>query len=236
MWQYQKTDELYHYGILGMKWGRRKGASQLGYNSTSIRSAIAKKQNARIDSNFKNWNENDKKRDNAIELGKKATAAKRAYDSNRSDTTLKAEYKKANKDYKKSLSENTTYRKGVVRKEVGQDASRKYLSEAKKIKKQLDLDPNNKNLKRQYSDLMSKHDVERASARRAVDVSTKRMNKIRSMKTMATKAVKGVAISAAVGVGLAAANKYLLKGRIKLDSQQVIDFAKKAKDYLGYIY
>lgn len=24
MWQYQNTDELYHYGVIGMRWGHRK--------------------------------------------------------------------------------------------------------------------------------------------------------------------------------------------------------------------
>ena len=34
MWQYQNTDELYHYGVLGMKWGHRKNNKDSSLTST----------------------------------------------------------------------------------------------------------------------------------------------------------------------------------------------------------
>ena len=239
--------ELYHYGVKGMKWGVRKDRSSgPSYRSTGIRSALARRANEKVDEGFKDWNENSKKKSNAVDLGKKATAAKLAYERDKSDKGLKTAYKQANKEYKKALSENTAYRKGVIRKEVGQDASRKYLSEAKKVKKQLTADPNNKQLQKKYNELMSKHDVERANARRAVYVGTKRSRRIASIKRSMTMTTKAVATTAVVTVGLSAVNKYMenhdttLNGkRVSFSAKNVADVASVAntvRDLMGYFY
>lgn len=242
-------NELYHWGVKGMKWGvrkDRKGTTQVGYKSTSLKSALSRRANAKVDKGFDDWKENAEKRDNAIELGKKATAAKRAYENDKSNKALKTAYKDANKQYKKALSENTTYRKGVVRQEVGRDAARKYLSEAKKVKKQLAADPSNKALQKKYNELMSKHDVERANARRATEVSTKRMRMQANMKRNMTMAAKAAVGTAAVAAGAYAVNRYLTKHDVTLDGrpvrlgaqqlQNVVDVAKKARDFMGLFY
>ena len=221
MYNYNYSEDcLIHYGVKGMKWGVRRSDTS-GYRSTGIRSALARRSNEKIDKSFKDWGENTKKKADAIALGKKANVAKIAYEKDKSNKDLKEDYKQANKEYKKALRENTTYRKGVIRQEVGRDISRKYLSEAKKVKKQLDVDPGNKDLQKQYNKLMSKHDVERADARRAVEVSTRRMRKEASIKRTMTMTAKAAVGTAAVAGGTYAVNKYLNDHQVTYNGQRV---------------
>ena len=227
---YQYPDYLMHYGVPGMKWGVRKK----DYSSTSVRAAMARRQNDKVDAGFKNWNDNSKKKANAIDLGKSMNTNRMAYESNRNKQT-KAAYKSSKKAYKKALRKNTTYRKGAILGEVGKDASRKYLSAAKKVKKQLDADPNNKQLKRQYSDLMSKHDIERAKARKAPEVGANRSRKIAAVKRGLTMSAKAAATTAAVGGGLYLANKYGVLNT-SISSDDVIRYAKVGKKILTYMY
>lgn len=149
---------------------------------------------------------------------------------------FKKAYKGAQKDYKKALSKNTIYRKGSVKEEVGKDLSRKYLSEAKKIEKQLKNDPQNMELQRRYGSLMSKYDIERASARRAQSVAAKRSNRIASIKRAATITIKSAAATAAISSGIYVVNKYVLKQPLNINSEDVMDFIRKGRKIASYIY
>ena len=240
MWQYNYTnynhDELYHYGVQGMRWGHRN----------SIKAAIAKRKNDKVDKSFIKWKENANKRDNAINLGKELNKTKLAYENNRSSDELKNQYREANKNFKKAYRQNTTFHKGEIRQQVGQDLSRKYLSESKKVKKQLLSDPTNKELQKKYGDLLNKHDIERAKARKAISVGEKRMRAKSSIKRAMTMTVTAVATSAAIAGGVYAANKYFaghnttLNGRpIRVNSEQIrkaSDLGKKIFSAGKYIY
>ncbi len=235
-------NELYHHGIKGMKWGKRKSS----YRSTGVRSALAKRSNDEVDKGFKNWNENAKKKADAIDLGKKAVASRLAYESNKADKSLKSRYRQDSRAYKKALKDNTTYRKGQIKKEVGSDLSRKYLSAAKTVKKQMSADPSNKKLQKQYNSLMSKHDIERARARRATEVAAKRSKKKAAFKRTMAMSAKAAASTSVVAAGAYAANRYLrahdvmLNGKrvtiAKQNIRDVADLAKKAKNFMDYLY
>ena len=215
-------NELNHFGVRGMKWGVRKD-----YRANSIRSAIARRQNAKVDKGFQKWKTGSDNKQAAISAGKKRNDSKLAYESNKKDKTLKAQYKQDNKAYKQALKQNTTYRKGSVREEVGKDMSRKYMSAAKNAKKAGDM--------KTYSKMMNKHDVERARARKAQSVGAARSQRKANFKRAMTMSVKAAATAAVVGAGV----KYAKSKGVNISIDQVNNassYLKTAKKFMSYMY
>ena len=224
------NDELYHYGVKGMKWGVRKDRTASGgkdYRPTSIRAAVARRQNDKVDKSFKKWKEGSANKADAIELGKKKNASQMEWEKDRKNKEKKAQYKSDNKEYKRALRQNTEYRKGTVRQEVGKDLSRKYMTEAKRAKKAGD--------DKTYSQFMNKHDIERARARKAQEVGQRRSNYKAGLKRSMKMAVKAAVVSAAVGAGVKYAQK---KGyNISLDDvDKATKYINTAKKVMSYMY
>lgn len=216
------NNELYHYGVKGMKWGVRKD----GYRSHGVRAVIARKSNKRVDKGFKKWKKNSDLRDDAIAKGKVANEKRVTYETNKTKEN-KTAYKTANAEYKKALNKNTSYRKGVIRQEVGRDSARKYMSAAKKAKKQ--------GLEKEYARLMSKHDIERAKARRAASVGQRRSQRKAAFKRGLTISAK-TAVSTAVITGGATYVNSRMNGNININSQDVKNAINKFRKFYGYIY
>ena len=155
------------------------------------------------------------------ELGKKANAARMDYERDSKNKQLRRAYKDANTNYKRALRTNTTYRKGAIRGDVGKDMASKYLSESKRIQKQLKADPNNKQLQKQYKYLSDQHQYERAKARKAPGVGERRSRRKAAIKRTMTMTVKTACTTAAIGVGISAANKYLDKHGVTLNGKAI---------------
>ena len=224
-------DYLEHHGVKGMKWGVRRSNEGRG-----IRGAVARRKNRKVDKSFQKWEENNKKKQAAIDLGKKRNEARIGYETSRTKES-KALYKSSNRDYKKALRKNTTYRKGAIRGEVGSDMSRKYMTTAKRMRK----DPRyetDRSFRKEHDRLMNQHDVERARARRAPEVGKARSKRIANIKRGITLSVKAAVVTAGVGTGAKFANDYLKKkgSKFSIKSEDVIRYANMAKDFMKMVY
>lgn len=157
-----------------------------------------------------------------------------AYEKNKSDKNLKSAYKSSKKEYKQALKSNTTYRKGQIKKEVGSNMSRKYLSEAKKIQKQSDFS-SNKEAQKTYKKMISNYNVERAKARRAPEIAANRSKRAASIKRGMTMTMKAVAASGAVAAGTIAVNSYLTKHDVRLNGQSVRFGQQTIRNVMNYV-
>lgn len=140
MWQYNYTDELMHYGVLGMKWGHRKAANTSSTlnrvkSAKAAKKAAYKKYSKDYDSAYnyssrhlvsqyvgkKQKAESDRRWDQASKSAEKYVQAKKEYKH------AKADRKEKIKSQTKELNKQASFGEKLLFKDATRKRAAKYI-------------------------------------------------------------------------------------------------------------